>query len=142
MLDVGFGEMMIIGVLAIIVVGPERLPEMMRFLGRQYGKLMKTSNELRRAFFLEADRAEAEARAAEMKQRREEAKKRAEEARARVLAERAAATAATEGAAAGEASAEASAGASAGASAAVEKADGPSPTLMLPTQPPAAEESA
>jgi sec-independent protein translocase protein TatB len=94
MLDIGFGEMMIIGVLAIVIVGPERLPEMMRFLGRQYGKLMRTSNELRRAFFMEADRAEAEARAADMKARREDAKKRAEEARARALAERAALTSA------------------------------------------------
>ena len=121
MLDIGFGEMMIIGVLAIVIVGPERLPEMMRFLGRQYGKLMRTSNELRRAFFMEADRAEAEARAADMKARREEAKKRAEEARARALAERAALAAAPPA-----------------APTAPEESPPPAPTMELP--PPAAEE--
>ena len=83
MLNLGFTELMVILVLAIVVVGPDRLPEMVRFLGRQYGKLMRTSDELRRAFVLEADRAEAEKRADALRARREEARKRAEEARAR-----------------------------------------------------------
>lgn len=85
MLNFGFGEILIIMVLAIVVVGPERLPTMLRFLGRQYGKVMRASNELRRAFMLEADREEAEKRAKLLRKRRAEARQRAEEARARAL---------------------------------------------------------
>ena len=70
MLNIGLTEMMFVAILALVVVGPDRLPEMMRFLGRSYGKLRRASNELRRAFQLEVDRAEAEARAAEIQARR------------------------------------------------------------------------
>lgn len=46
---------------------------MVRFLGRQYGKLMRASRELRRAFILEADRIESEERAELLQQRKKEA---------------------------------------------------------------------
>ena len=85
MLNFGFGEILIVAVLAIVVVGPDRLPEMLRFLGKQYGKVMRTSNELRRAFMLEADREEAAERAKALRARREQARKRADEARQRAL---------------------------------------------------------
>ena len=88
MLNLGFGEFALIMVLAIVVVGPDRLPEMVRFLGRQYGKLRRASDELRQAFVLEAEKAEAERRSELLKQRREEARARAEQARARVRASR------------------------------------------------------
>ena len=86
MLNFGFGEMALVMVLAIVVVGPDRLPEMVRFLGRQYGKLRRASNELRQAFVLEAEKAEADRRSEVLKQRREEARARAEAARARARA--------------------------------------------------------
>ena len=86
MLNFGFGEIVLIMVLAIVVVGPERLPEMLRFLGKQYGKVTRASNDLRRAFMLEADRADAEKRAAALRIRREEARKRAQAAREEALA--------------------------------------------------------
>jgi sec-independent protein translocase protein TatB len=89
MLDLSFGEMLIIGVLALVVVGPEKLPEMLRYLGKMYGRISRASMEFRRAFMAEADRADAAERAAELKKRREEARRRAEEARARALAQRA-----------------------------------------------------
>ncbi|MCB9778191.1 MAG: twin-arginine translocase TatA/TatE family subunit [Alphaproteobacteria bacterium] len=82
MLNLGFGEIALIMVLALVVVGPERLPYMIRYLGRQYGKLMRASDELRRAFVLEADRMDAEQRTEELRKRREQARKRAEELRA------------------------------------------------------------
>lgn len=85
MLNLGFGEIAIIVVLAIVVVGPDRLPEMLRFLGKQYGKVMRASNELRRAFMIEADRDEAKKRAETLRKRREQARKRAEEARKRAM---------------------------------------------------------
>jgi Tat protein translocase TatB subunit len=86
MLNFGFGEILLILALALVVVGPDRLPEMVRFLGRQYGKLMRASNELRQAFVLEAERSEAERRADLLKQRREAARARAQAARERVRA--------------------------------------------------------
>lgn len=86
MLNFGLTEMLVVVILAIVVVGPDRLPEMMRFLGRQYGKLMRASEELRRAFMIEAEKVDAERRAEELRKRREEARKRAEEARARAAA--------------------------------------------------------
>lgn len=81
MLNFGFGEILIVMVLALIFVGPERLPHMIRWLGRQYGKLLRASDELRRAFVLEADRMDAEKRTSELRRRREEARGRAEDAR-------------------------------------------------------------
>jgi len=86
MLNFGFGEIVLIMVLAIVVVGPDRLPEMLRFLGKQYGKVTRASNDLRRAFMLEADRADAEKRSASLRARREEARKRAMAAREEALA--------------------------------------------------------
>ena len=82
MLNLGLTEIPIVLVVAIVVVGPERLPTVVRWLGRQYGKLIRSSDELRRAFVLEADRAEAEDRAKELRKRREEARARIEAARA------------------------------------------------------------
>jgi len=83
MLNFGFWEILVVLVLALVVVGPERLPEMVRFLGRQYGKLMRASNELRRAFVLEADRNDLERRADQMRERRRAALERAQAARER-----------------------------------------------------------
>lgn len=90
MLNLGFNELLVIIVLTIVVVGPEDIPKVLRELGKQYAKIARASEELRRAFMMEADRADAEARAEELRKRREEARKRAEEARARAAAARAA----------------------------------------------------
>lgn len=81
MLNFGFGEMVVVMVLALVFVGPERLPHTIRWLGRQYAKLTRASEELRRAFVLEADRMDAEQRTADLRRRREEARRKAEEAR-------------------------------------------------------------
>ena len=81
MLNLGLGEILIVTVLALVFVGPERLPHMIRWLGRQYGRLVRTSEDLRRAFVLEADRMDAERRRDDLRRRQEEARARAEEAR-------------------------------------------------------------
>ena len=73
MLNLGFGEILIFSLLALVVVGPERLPTMVRFLGRQYGKLLRASRELRRAFYMEAERVESQERRENLKKAREEA---------------------------------------------------------------------
>jgi len=82
MLNLGLTEIIVVLVVAIVVVGPERLPNVVRWLGRQYGKLMRSSDELRKAFVIEADRAEAESRAVDLRKRRDEARARIEAARA------------------------------------------------------------
>jgi Tat protein translocase TatB subunit len=74
MLSIGMWEMVVIAGLALVVVGPERLPKVMRFLGRQYGMLRRAANDMRRAFVLEADRQDAEERYKELQERRERAK--------------------------------------------------------------------
>ena len=53
MLNIGLSEMLVIAILAIVFIGPDDLPEMMRFLGRQYAKLRRASDELRNAFQIE-----------------------------------------------------------------------------------------
>jgi len=67
-------------VIALVFVGPKRLPHVIRYLGRQYGKLMRASEDLRRAFVIEADRMDAEDRTKQLRQRREAARKRAAQA--------------------------------------------------------------
>jgi sec-independent protein translocase protein TatB len=81
MFNLGLTEILIIVIVAVVVVGPDRLPNVVRWLGRQYGKLMRASDELRRAFVMEADRADAEARSDQLKKRREEARSRIAQAR-------------------------------------------------------------
>lgn len=73
MLGFGFGEIALIVVLVIVVVGPERLPYLIRSAGRMYGQVRRASDELRRAFVLEADRADAEERYRKLEERRKQA---------------------------------------------------------------------
>lgn len=46
MFDIGFSELLLLGVVALIVLGPERLPVAMRTLGRYYAKIRQTLNNL------------------------------------------------------------------------------------------------
>lgn len=55
MLNIGFGEILLIACLLLVVVGPERLPKMLRMAGRQYAKLRRAANELQHAFMDEGD---------------------------------------------------------------------------------------
>jgi len=65
------GELMVIAVLGLVVIGPERLPEVMRFLGRNYAKLKHATSDLRKAFQFEVDKAQNEHRVEVIKARRE-----------------------------------------------------------------------
>lgn len=49
MFDVGWTELMLIGIVALIVIGPKDLPEMFRQLGRITAKLRAMSREFQRA---------------------------------------------------------------------------------------------
>lgn len=55
MLDVGGSELVIIGVVALIVIGPKDLPEMFRTLGRFTGKLRSMARDFQRAMESAAD---------------------------------------------------------------------------------------
>src|SRR5512143_1604368 len=41
MFDIGFSELLVIGVVALIVIGPERLPKVARTAGHLYGRLQR-----------------------------------------------------------------------------------------------------
>lgn len=74
MLGIGLSEILVIAAVAILVVGPDKLPQVMRQAGRWYGQLRRAADDLRRAFVLEADRQDAEERYARLRERREQAK--------------------------------------------------------------------
>ncbi|OGA56184.1 MAG: twin arginine-targeting protein translocase TatB [Betaproteobacteria bacterium RIFCSPLOWO2_12_FULL_65_14] len=47
MFDVGFSELMVIAVVALIVIGPERLPKVARTLGNLLGRLQRYVNDVK-----------------------------------------------------------------------------------------------
>ena len=75
--------MLMVAGVALVFVGPERLPEMLRFLGRTYGKIRAMTYDIRREFTIEVDKAVAEERTRVMQERREEMRRRIEEERKR-----------------------------------------------------------
>ena len=82
MLGIGTSEMVMIAIIALLVVGPDRLPHVMRQAGRYYGQLRRAADDLRRAFVLEADRQDAADRYRQLQERRkqaQEARKKAQE---------------------------------------------------------------
>lgn len=83
MLNLGLWEMLMVAGVALVFVGPERLPEMLRFLGRTYGKVRAMTYDIRREFTIEVDKAVAEERSRVMQERREEMRRRIEEERKR-----------------------------------------------------------
>ncbi len=49
MLDIGWTEMMVIGVVALVVIGPKDLPDMFRTMGRFTGKMRGMARDFQRA---------------------------------------------------------------------------------------------
>ena len=47
MFDVGFSEIVVIAVVALIVIGPERLPRTARMLGHLFGRLQRYVSEVK-----------------------------------------------------------------------------------------------
>lgn len=47
MFDIGFSELMLIGVVALVVIGPERLPAVARTLGHLFGRLQRYVNDVK-----------------------------------------------------------------------------------------------
>ncbi len=55
MFGIGWGEMVVIGLVALLVVGPEKLPEMAKTIGHFYGQLRQAANEAGAALSAEVD---------------------------------------------------------------------------------------
>jgi sec-independent protein translocase protein TatB len=47
MFDIGFSELMLIAVVALIVIGPERLPKVARTLGHLFGRMQRYVNDVK-----------------------------------------------------------------------------------------------
>jgi sec-independent protein translocase protein TatB len=47
MFDVGFSEILVIAVVALIVIGPERLPKVARTLGLLFGRMQRYVNDVK-----------------------------------------------------------------------------------------------
>ena len=41
MLDVGFSELLVFAIIALLVLGPEKLPDAARFVAKWYGKFKR-----------------------------------------------------------------------------------------------------
>lgn len=82
-------EILVVGLIVLIFVGPERMPQVVRTIGRLYGQFRRSADELRRALVLEADRMDEEERLRQLVRRREaaEARRRAESEQAEAPAE-------------------------------------------------------
>lgn len=60
MFDIGWSELLLIGVIAVLVVGPKDLPRMMRVVGQYAGKVRAMAREFQRSFDDMAREAELE----------------------------------------------------------------------------------
>jgi sec-independent protein translocase protein TatB len=47
MFDIGFSELMVIAVVALVVIGPERLPKVARTAGHLFGRLQRYVNDVK-----------------------------------------------------------------------------------------------
>lgn len=55
MFDIGFSELLLFGVIALIVLGPEKLPQAARTAGQWYAKLRRTVSTLQSEIEAELD---------------------------------------------------------------------------------------
>ncbi len=69
--QIGFSEMLVLALIAIIVVGPKDLPKLMRSIGQFMARIRSLGNEFKQAF----DDMGAEDEIAEMRREIEELKK-------------------------------------------------------------------
>jgi sec-independent protein translocase protein TatB len=67
MFDIGFSEIMVIAVVALIVIGPERLPKVARTLGHLFGRMQRYVNDVKSDISREMELEELRALQTEMK---------------------------------------------------------------------------
>jgi len=79
MFGIGGPELLIICIVALIVIGPKKLPEMLRSLGKGLAEFKRVGNDVKSTLDQEVDRAESEARKREVEE--ELARRKAEKAK-------------------------------------------------------------
>jgi sec-independent protein translocase protein TatB len=67
MFGIGTTELLIILVVALIVLGPNKLPELMRSLGKGLAEFKRMSTDVKRTLDAEVEKAEMDQKKAEMK---------------------------------------------------------------------------
>ena len=67
MFGIGSTELLVILVVALIVIGPSKLPDLMRTLGKGMAEFRRMSSDVKSTFEAEVDRADREQRQAEAK---------------------------------------------------------------------------
>ena len=70
MFDIGWGELVVIGIVALIAIGPKELPGVLRTLGQYMGKIRRMASEFQGQF----QEAMREAEMAELKKQAEDLK--------------------------------------------------------------------
>ncbi len=55
MFGLGMSELMLIAVIALVVVGPKKLPEIAKSFGKGYGEFRRNLNDLKESVDLDAD---------------------------------------------------------------------------------------
>ncbi|MDP1862590.1 MAG: Sec-independent protein translocase protein TatB [Thiobacillus sp.] len=68
MFDIGFTELLMIGVVALIVIGPERLPKVARTFGHLYGRMQRYVSDVKSDISREIDLDELKRAGQEFKQ--------------------------------------------------------------------------
>ena len=63
MFGIGFPELLLIAVLALVVIGPKRLPDLAKALGRGFAEFRRATEELKQTFEEETRAARAQERA-------------------------------------------------------------------------------
>lgn len=69
MFDIGFGELLVVAVVALVVVGPQRLPGLLRTVGRWMGRARHFASAVKTEFEREVQRTEDLKRLVEEQQR-------------------------------------------------------------------------
>jgi len=82
MTSLGMTELLVLAVVVLVFVGPERLPRVTRGIGKVYGQFRRAADEFRRSLVLEADRQDEEERLRNLRQKRAKAEERAVERQA------------------------------------------------------------
>lgn len=67
MFGIGSTELIVILIVALIVIGPAKLPEMARSLGKALGEFRRVSTDVKRTIEMEAEQADQKARTEQAK---------------------------------------------------------------------------
>jgi sec-independent protein translocase protein TatB len=78
-MGIGFLELVVIALAALVLLGPQRLPEIMRQVAKFYVHIRRTSNDFKSAFDHVVQEAEVELKRSELSQLEASIKKRATE---------------------------------------------------------------